>query len=345
MTVFRRFAAALAVALFASLPSSASMWTTLSLPSLAQAFAIPSMSHLPDGRFVFGNQGSIYLQQTWGAASVAAFSGVPAGVDPSFIAVRGDTAGLIGAGGWGASGFYTFAPSDSASAFTSVPGVTAQNYAGTWRDAAGFYSGGADTGAGGAHHGIRYIALDGSVNRVAIDDVSVYSCGFARDAAGTLYVGDNDDGKVYAFTAAQLDAVLAGGAALTTAAGALVHDFGGGGNLTTLACDGLGRLWAAGWAQSGVAVYDPSTGVQTNLVPGPDNANYAVTAFERGGVAYVGWINQADPFTAGTAQTYGYAPAAQAIPEPGAATLALLGVAALAGRLRARGVRSGGAGA
>ncbi len=338
MTAFRRIAAA-APALFLSglLPSSAAVWSTLALPPLAQPYAAPSMAHLPDGRFLFGSQGSIHLQQTWGAAATAVFSSVPAGVDPSFIAVRSDTAGLIGAGGWGASGFYTFAPSDSASAFTPVLGVTTQNYAGAWRDAAGFYSAGADTGSGGTHHGIRYIAFDGSVNRVLIEDISVYSCGFARDAAGDLYVGDNDDGKVYRFTAAQLDAVIAGGAALTVADGVFVHDFGGGGNLTTLACDGLGRLWAAGWLENGINVFDPVSGIHTHLTPDLDNANYAVTAFERGGAAYVGWINQSDPFSAGTSQTYGYAPAAQAIPEPAAAGLALLGAAVAVLRRRFRG--------
>jgi hypothetical protein len=142
------------------------------------------------------------------------------------------------------------------------------------------------------------------------------------DASGNLYVADNDDGAVYKFTALQLEAAITS-APLTLASGQLVHDFGDGGNVGSLAVDGLGRVWTAGWNQEGLKVYNPGLDQEFAYIPGLTNTNYKVGTFTRGGTNYVAYLNQADPGHSGTVQTYGFDLAElYAIPEPG--TLGLL---------------------
>ncbi|MBN1270113.1 MAG: PEP-CTERM sorting domain-containing protein, partial [Kiritimatiellae bacterium] len=273
--------------------------------------------------------GNLYVQDAWGSASYTAFSEEPAGMDPSFIAVRNDTLAALGYGGWGASDVYQFDASLTASpGFTNV-GVSLQNFHGVFRDDTSLFTAGGDTGTGGDHHGLRYLTLDGSVNTIVIDDISVYSCGFAIDADGNLYVGDNDDGRVYRFTAAQLDGAISG-SALAITDGEFLWDFGDGGDIGSLAVDGLGRLWAAGWQHDGLKVYNPDLDQEFTYIPGLTNANYKVAAFTHEGEYCVAYLNQANPYSGDTAQYYGYASASEfAIPEPSTLVLAALGLGAL----------------
>ncbi len=330
-----RSAVAVAFVVAVSPVRTPASWIQFELPSLSQAFGGTALSHLPDGRYVFAETGHFYVQDGWGAAGTTALSGVPSGMDPSFIAVRDSSLAAAGAGGWGSSAVYTFDPSSpSTPAFTDV-GVTLQNFQGVFRDGTSLFTSGSDTGSGGDHNGIRYIALSGGLNKIVVDDVSVYSAGLAIDEAGNLYVGNNDDGGVYRFTKSQLDGAIAG-SALAIADGELIYDFGGGGDIGSLAVDAEGRIWAAGWLHNGLRVYDPALGQEFTYVPGLDNANYKVASFSRGGTNFVAYLNQANPYSGGTQQFYGYEETSLlAVPEPGTIGLFALGTV-VAGGVAAR---------
>ncbi|HIE11038.1 MAG TPA: hypothetical protein EYP62_05440 [Kiritimatiellae bacterium] len=300
-------------------------WVRFRLPDLSSGWGAVALEHLPDGRLLYGESGNLYRQETWDSPNFPPFTGEPDGLDPSFIAAWDADTAVVGAGGWSPSLLYRFAPSDVDADFTDI-GVSVQNYHGVFRDAAGLYTGGADTGPDSDQHGIRYISLDGSINRILIDGISTYSCGFDIDRNGDLYVGDNDDGKVYRFTAPQL-AMAMTGTPLTVDDGELVHDFGEGGNLTSLAVDGLGRIWAAGWMTDGIKVYNPAIDAEFTYIPDLTNCNYKVDAFEKDGTFYISYLTESDPATAGSAVYYGYdQAAAYAIPEPRTAGLIALGV-------------------
>jgi hypothetical protein len=318
-------AAFAAICILARLASAT--WVQFSLPNLSQSFGGTALAHLSDGRYVFAETGSLYLQDAWNNAAYTPFQGEPGGMDPSFLAVWGDSVAAVGHGGWGPSGVSRFNPSLPADPGFADIGVTLQNFHGVFRDADSLFVGGVDTGASGDHHGVRWVTLFGGTNRIVINDVSAYSAGFAIDGTGGLYVGDNDDGKVYRFSKAQLDEAIES-SPLSITNGDLIHDFGGGGDIGSLAVDSEGRIWAAGWAHNGLHMYDPALGQEFTYIPALDNANYKVAAFDRAGVNYIAYVNQADPFTGNSAQYYGFAPSGEvAIPEPGSLILMLVGMA------------------
>ncbi|MEM7395976.1 MAG: PEP-CTERM sorting domain-containing protein [Verrucomicrobiota bacterium] len=304
-------------------------WSVFSLPNLSNPFGAVAIDHLSDGRAVFAESGNFHAQTAWDMPGFSPYTGNPqTGLDPSFIAFFNDTTGVAGEGTFGASDLQTFNPSMvGAPGFANI-GVSLQNYHGVFRDASSLFVGGADTGAGNDRHGIRYVTLDGSTNVIVIDDVSQFSTGFDIDGAGNLYVGDNDDGSVYRFTASQLNGAITSGVPLTVGDGTFIHDFGDGGNIGTLAVDGTGRIWGAGFLQNGVKVFNPAISQEFSFIPLQTNANYYVSAFSRGGEDYISFINQEDPFSGNSAQFYGFDLAANhAVPEP--QTFGLLGLAGL----------------
>ena len=320
-------AAGLAAAAFVS--QSFADWTQFSLPNLSDAFAPTAIAVLPDGRYVFAMQGTYYRQDTFGAGSYSAYSNLSPGnnADPSFLAVWDATHGLAGGGGFGASDLFRFDPSSLTSPTFTAQGLSLQNYSGVFRDATSLYVGGgngsAGNGFGGQKHSISYVDLSLATTKVIIDNVSTFSGAFARDAAGDLYVGDTDNGNVYKFSSAQLSFAIAS-SALTIADGTLVyHSIN---SLSTMAVDGLGRIWTTGYLANGLQMYDPMSDTETTIIPGLTNANYMVTAFSVGGQDYVAYTDQANPFSGGTAQYYGFA----AIPEPATFALVTCGVALLA---------------
>lgn len=322
--MFRSVSCWLVVAAALSLsPASRASWIQFNLPNLTFPYGGTALAHLPDGRYLFGECGNMYLQDSWNGAAYSAFSGEPSFVDPSFIAILDDSLGVIGAGGAGYSEFYSFDPDNIASVFSNVG--TNYNFHGVLRDSGSLYVNGASWTQ--PTNAVYYTTIGGGTNRLVIDNVSLYSAGMALDLAGNLYVADNDDGAVYKFTALQLDAAITG-APLTLANGEFVHDFGDGGNVGSLAVDGLGHIWTAGWNQEGLKVYNPSLDQEFTYIPGLSNANYKVATFARGGTNYIAYLNQADPGHSGTAQTYGFdAIELYAIPEPG--TFFMIGVAGL----------------
>ena len=120
----------------------------------------PRWLNLQDGRYVFANQGSYYLQDTFGSASYTAYSNVAPGnsADPSFIAVWDATHAVAGGGGWGASDLYSFNPSSTTAPTFAANGLSLQNYSGIFRDATSLYVGGAN--GTGSTHSISYVDLN-----------------------------------------------------------------------------------------------------------------------------------------------------------------------------------------
>lgn len=318
-------AVVLAAALAAVVTASQSFadWTQFDLPNLADVYSPAAIANLPDGQYIFANEGNYYLQDTFGSASYTAYSNTAPGnnADPSFIAVWDSTHAIAGGGTFGPSDLYNFNPSSTSAPTFTANGLSLQNYSGVYRDADSLYVGGLN-GMDGTH-AISYVDLSTETTKVIIDDVSTYSGGFAEDASGNLFVGDSDNGNVYKFTATQLSLAISG-SALVLSNGTYVCQFDNG--LGTLAVDSQGRIWSAGYAVNGLEMFDQSTDTQTDLVPGLTNANYMVTTFSVGGQGYVAYTDQLDPGQAGTAQYYGF----EAIPEPGTLALTLVGLIALA---------------
>ncbi len=314
----------LGAAVFLCSSGALASWIQYSLPNLTYAYGGTALGHLPDGRYVFGESGNLYLQDAWGSPSYTPFSMEPSSIDPSFIAIWDETLGVIGAGGvTGYSELYTFIPGNTASTFSNIG--TNYNFQGALRDAESLFVNGASWSQ--SSNAIYYMTLDGATNKLIVDNISQFSAGMTLDISGNLYVADNDDGAVYRFTPLQLDAAITG-APLTLASGQFVHDFGGGGNVGSIAVDGLGRIWTAGWGQEGLKVYNPLLDQEFSYIPALTNTNYKVATFSSGGTNYVAYLNQADPSQNDTAQTYGFGFAdLYAIPEPG--TPALMGLAGL----------------
>lgn len=316
-------------------------WTTLSLPPLSQSFGSYQMGHLPDGRLVYGSSNDLDVQTTFGAASLGDYANALAW-DPSGVAIYNSLLGAVGRGTSGSSPIYLFNPSDLNSGFTAITGISIQNYSLTFRNDGHLYVGGQNGSqenmfALGQKHAVSYLTTDGQTNKVIIDNISEFSAGFAVDLAGDLYVSTTDYDsnfnpqplQLYKFTATQIAGAISG-TALTLAEGEHLTTLTKNGSL---AVDGLGRIWAAGFGGAGFEMYDPVTDTRTTFVPGLPNANYVVTTFSDGVDDYVGYIN-ASGTSSGATLTYGYDKAANLVPEPGASLLLLLGLAGFAARRR-----------
>jgi len=312
----------------------AAAWTTIDIGTTSAQWFTSAFGNLPDGRLIYGEHGNIFLQDSWGSSSFTAYSAVPSGMDPSLIAVYDNSAALIGSGGWGASDVYSFTPNSTGSSFSSVANI--QNYDAVFKDADGFYLSGASTGTGNDRHGVRYMSVDGAVNKVVIDDISQYSSGMALDSGGNLYVADNDDDKVFRFTGTQLENAILG-TALSIDDGELIYDFAAG-MTGSIAVDSEGVLWAAGWGANGFVSYDPVLDELSRYTPGADNTNYKLGTFSDGSKNYVAFLN-ADGTSTGSKLLYGYADASL-VPEPGSALLALCGLLAFGIRRLAFTLRS-----
>ena len=101
----------------------------------------------------------------------------------------------------------------------------------------------------------------------------------------------------------------------------------------SIAVDGLGRIWSAGYQSNGIDMFNPSTGATTPFIPALNNTNYIVSTFSTGTDSYVAYLN-ASGTGAGAALTYGYEKAANLVPEPSTSLLLLLSAAGLIARRR-----------
>ncbi len=327
-----------AFAVCASASTLHAAWTSFDLPSLSQDFGSYQAANFSDGRFLFGTTSQLYRQTAFGADAITPFAN-PQSWDPSSVAVSSDTLGAIGSGTFGPSSIYTFNPSDTSTPFAPIPGLSIQNYNLVFRNASSLYVAGSNGSApgpfGSNENAVSYVTLDGTTNKVIIDNVSAFSGGIAIDLQGNLYVttaylsGDPNDLKLYKFTAQQLTNAISGSALAIT----------DGTYLTTLqadgsiAVDGLGRIWSAGFQINGIDVYDPADGGLANFIPDQPNDNYIVSTFSVGANNYVGYLD-ASGSTAGSALTYGYDSVTNLVPEPTAGALLVIGLAAISGRRR-----------
>ncbi len=322
---------AIAIALLASAQSLHAAWTSNSLPVLSMDFGSYRLGQMADGRLVYGTNDDLDRQSSFGGAFVLDdYSATipPFTWDPSSVAIYNDTLGAIGAGTFGPSEIYIFNPTNLGTAFTAIPGLTLQNYSLVFRDSTSLYVGG--NNGTNDRHAISYVTLAGA-QKVIIDDISLYSADFAIDIGGNLYVSDNDDRKLYKFSVQQLNAAIAG-APLSIADGLYLTTTAKNGSL---AVDGFGRIWSAGYQTNGIDVFDPADGGTKSFVPALANKNYVVDTFSVGGESYVAYVNASGAF-AGAALTYGYQRAADLVPEPGSVLLFVSGVAGLALRRRRR---------
>ena len=120
----------LAAALAATFTASQTFadWTQFDLPNLADVYSPTAIANLPDGQYIFANEGNYYLQDAFGSASYTAYTNTAPGnnADPSFIAVWDSTEAVAGGGTFGPSDLYSFNPSS-----TSAPTVTGCTSVGT----------------------------------------------------------------------------------------------------------------------------------------------------------------------------------------------------------------------
>lgn len=321
-------AAAVIAALFsASTPARASIWTTQAIHTAPANFYATSLAHLPDGRFVLGFQGQVFVQDTFGSPAKTA---VPAGalsLDPSFVAVASATSALVGAGGFGgASGLHGFNPSSPADGVTAAPLASIQNYNGVfWKSPApggpeGWIIGGGN-GAGGAHN-LTFVSVDGSRIGALTGTISAYSGGLAVDALGNVYAATYDldaffnptpdANKVHRFPVASIEArvqaILAGSATpapVPLSSATFLYRFDG---TASLAVDSLGRVWAAGFGgMNHLQVFDPASATMSRIVPDhPAYASgtevmYTVRSATMGGTGHVAFLVQDEWGSAGTA--------------------------------------------
>lgn len=324
--------AIIAVALSLTAPF-AQAWTEIALPPLTGNFVSYRTAFLPDGRFLYGTGSSLSREDAFGGSSRSDYAN-PQAWDPSFAALFSNSLGVIGVGGFsGPSQIHTFDPSDLNTAFTPIPALSIQNYSGLFHDGSSLLVGGGN-GTGGSHS-VNYVTLDGTTNKVIIDNISMFSSDFARDSSGNLYVSDNDDLKLYKFTAQQISDAIIGMSALSITDGVLVTTLNKAGSI---AIDSQGRIWSAGFQSHGLDLFDSAAGTTTSFVPGFVNTNYVVSTFTDGSTAYVGYLN-ANGFLTGDALNFGYESDATLVPEPSGSLLFVTGQMLLTTR-RFRGRKS-----
>lgn len=271
----------------AAILASATSWTTLTIdtiPVMGGGFRTTTLAHLPDGRFVFGNQGQLFVQNSFGLAGKTA---VPVGaleLDPSFIAVRDAGNAIVGRGGFAAtSELHVFNPSSPGTGVTPASLASLLNYSGAyWKSPTSALEGWLVCGANGAAgaSNVMFVSLDGTKVGPVTGTISTFSGGIATDAAGNLFAATYeldfqtflptaDADKVFKFPAALMEsavqAVMAGAPAPVPISSAqFIYKFDGTSNI---AVDSLGRVWAAGFSASHIQVFDPALQATSRLRP------------------------------------------------------------------------------
>ena len=296
-------------------------WQSVQISTLGSTGYAVSFASLPDGRCVLGQQGSLYVQNTFGATAKTPFPANSVTFDPSFVAIKDGTHGLLGAGGsFGAvSGLHPFDPTNATAGTGGVRpalATTAQSYvAAYWKVGAleGWIVGGANGPSGPfSGHNLIFVSLDGTKSGPISEELCTYSAGVATDASGNVFAalyelpGSPNEGnvdKVVRFTSAQVtakvQAIMDGSPAtpLSLSEATFVHKFN---SASSIAVDASGQVWAAGFNMAHLQVFNPATGALRVVSPVHDLINggsdtYQVATFTRSGVpsigvlAYDGW--------------------------------------------------------
>lgn len=298
-------------------------WTSFKVGQLS-GFAL-TYTHRVDGQFVLGLNGQVFVQDTYGSPGKTPVSNTNAvAFDPSFVAIRSGSAGLIGAGGFGGpSGLFSFDPAVPATPISSTPLASTQNYAAAfWSHPTSGRSGWLVVGGNGTAgaSNIRFVSNDGTQTGAVTGDLSSYSGGIATDAQGNLYtaLADMDlaeSEKVLKFTADQIDAAVlavinAAPAPVAKAAATLVYKMDASGSI---AVDSAGRLWAGGYQIPHLQAYDPNTGVTRRFIP--DHAkirgalgqpSYLVQSYTRNAEGFVSFLANDSFYASGSDLQLGY---------------------------------------
>ena len=300
--------AACFVWLISSGPAQAIQWTSAEVGTLvSNGYYTVTFDHLPDGRFVLGSQNTLSVQTTFGSPVSTAIPKNGVNFDPSFLSVAANGDALLGTGGFGGPSYVHKFTTHGVQAPALA---TLQNYSAVYRHSAtaahrGWLVGG--TNAAGPKHNVTFVSLDGSVIGAVTLDLCTYSSGISVDAAGALYVGlfelsDSpaaaDANVVLKFTGAQVESAIAAivnesPAPLPRGASQFVYKFDG---ASSIAIDALGRVWAAGFSDPHIQIYDPNTGAV--LVEEPNHGDtkgfgpnaYQVKAFAQGGQNYMAFL-------------------------------------------------------
>lgn len=330
ISLIKRAAVICASALaFASTAANAQDWTSFKIGELANYSF--SHTHLPDGRFLFGTEGKVFVQDAFGSASktqVANSDGIL--LDPSFVAARSGNQALVGGGGFmGPSGVYLFNPDTPGTTLVTPPLATLQNYnAVFWKHPTsgreGWLIGGANAGLSS---NLTFVSTDGLAVGSVTSALSAYSGGLAVDQAGNIFVSLSGpdaatNNKVVKYTAAQIDtavqAVLAGTPAplaVDAAASVFLADASG-----ALAVDASGRLWITGYQINHLQAYDPASGASRRFIPDhPALANafgppaYAAKVFTKDATEYVSFLVNDSYYTTTSDILLGYRPSSELI--------------------------------
>jgi len=305
-------------------------WTSFKVGQLTN-FSF-SHAHQPDGRFVFGTVGQVFIQDTFGSGTTTAMTNTEnVLLDPSFVAVRSGSQALVGAGGFaGPSGVYLFDPSSPATSLVTPALATLQNYTGTfWKHPTSGREGWLIVGANGAagSSNITFVSTDGVTVGSVTGTLSAFSGSIAVDAYGNVFTSLADldaalNNQIIKFTADQIDAAVQALLALTpaplarTAAEVIfLADASG-----SMAVDAAGRVWVGGYQISHLQAYDPATGGNRRFLPdhaplegafGPPN--YSPKVFSKDAVDYVSFLANDGWYTNASDLVIGYKPVSELI--------------------------------
>lgn len=332
ISLFKRAAVICASALAVASPAAYSQeWTSFKVGELVNYSF--SHAHLPDGRFLFGTVGQVFIQDSYGTAAMTALENDEnVMMDPAFMAVRSETQALVGAGGFtGPSGVYLFDPSDPEISLVTPPLTTLQNYAGAfWRHPTSGREGWLVSGGNGADGAsdLTFISADGAVVGSVTGTLSSFSGSVAMDEGGNVFVslagftGSVENNQIIKFTAGQMDAAVAALIAespvpLTRAEAELVFTADASG---AMAVDAEGRIWVGGWQINHLQAYDPVTQINRRFMPdhaplagafGPPT--YAPKVFTKDAVDYVSFLANDGFYASNSDLVLGYRPVSELV--------------------------------
>lgn len=307
-------------------------WTTFVVaPRTSGSF---THAHHPDGRFIFGQGGTIRIQGTFGTNTFSAVSNTNSlDFDPAFIAIRNATSGLIGGGGFGTNkGLFPFDPSspliDIAESVTS-PNPSA--YSGVWwqhptSGRRGWIFAGLNADG---QNNLYFLSSDGTYLGWITLALSTNSGGLAVAPNGDVLTAltnlDSNflpipgDNLVIRFTVDQIDsaiaAVISGNAApipLSSAATVFQAEASG-----SIAVDAQNRVWVGGYQIPYIQLWDPTLSILRRIQPlstSPSNysgpPNYQVKSFTQSSTDRISFLANDSFFAENSDLVLGHSPTA-----------------------------------
>jgi hypothetical protein len=287
-------------------------WTTfVAAPLTSFSF---THAHHPDGRFIFGQGGTIRIQGTFGTNTFSAVSNTNNfAFDPAFIAIRDATSGLIGGGGFATNkGLFPFDPSSPPNDIAeSVTSPNPSAYSGVWwqHPTSGrrgwIFSG---LNADGQNN-LYFLSSDGTYLGWITLALSTNSGGLAVAPNGDVLTAltnlDSNffpipgDNLVIRFTVDQIDsaiaAVISGNAApipLSSAATVFQAEASG-----SIAVDAQNRVWVGGYQIPYIQLWDPTLSILRRIQPlstPPSNysgqPNYQVKSFTQSSIDRISFL-------------------------------------------------------